>query len=93
MDGCEKFIMENQGAGLKPDQVLTKAANEAHSPGSSTVLVAHFEGQVRSFDQQCVLFSSLSNFIMLLVPIHIIGPSSVKHWRLWLSSDKKWRSV
>uniref|UniRef100_A0A0E0EX42 Protein phosphatase n=1 Tax=Oryza meridionalis TaxID=40149 RepID=A0A0E0EX42_9ORYZ len=46
MDGCKKFIMENQGAAdLKPEQVLSKAADEAHSPGSSTVLVAHFDGQ------------------------------------------------
>ncbi|KAK3157430.1 hypothetical protein QOZ80_2AG0122120 [Eleusine coracana subsp. coracana] len=47
MDGCQKCIMENQGAAdLKPEQVLSKAAEEAHSPGSSTVLVAHFDGQV-----------------------------------------------
>lgn len=46
MDGCKKFIMENQGAAdIKPEQVLSKAADEAHSPGSSTVLVAHFDGQ------------------------------------------------
>uniref|UniRef100_A0A0D9XJ28 Protein phosphatase n=1 Tax=Leersia perrieri TaxID=77586 RepID=A0A0D9XJ28_9ORYZ len=46
MDGCKKFITENQGAAdLKPEQVLSKAADEAHSPGSSTVLVAHFDGQ------------------------------------------------
>jgi hypothetical protein len=57
MDGCKKFITENQGgAGLKPDQVLRKAADKAHSPGSSTVLVAHFEGQVCSFDQLCPVF-------------------------------------
>ncbi|TVU30828.1 hypothetical protein EJB05_22472, partial [Eragrostis curvula] len=47
MDGCKKFIMENQGAAdLRPEQVLSKAADEARSPGSSTVLVAHFDGQV-----------------------------------------------
>ncbi|KAL6883391.1 hypothetical protein ACP4OV_010805 [Aristida adscensionis] len=47
MDGCQKFIMENQGASdIRPEQVLSKAAEEAHSPGSSTVLVAHFDGQV-----------------------------------------------
>ncbi|KAL5223496.1 hypothetical protein ABZP36_010135 [Zizania latifolia] len=46
MDGCKKFVMENQGAAdLKPEQVLSKAADEARSPGSSTVLVAHFDGQ------------------------------------------------
>ncbi|KQJ96601.1 probable protein phosphatase 2C 71 isoform X2 [Brachypodium distachyon] len=46
MDGCKKFIAENEGdAELKPEQVLSKAADEARSPGSSTVLVAHFDGQ------------------------------------------------
>ncbi|XP_062205108.1 probable protein phosphatase 2C 71 [Phragmites australis] len=47
MDGCKKFITEYQGAAdLRPEQVLSKAAEEAHSPGSSTVLIAHFDGQV-----------------------------------------------
>ncbi|KAG8091418.1 hypothetical protein GUJ93_ZPchr0012g19432 [Zizania palustris] len=58
MDGCKNFIMENQGAAdLKPEQVLSKAADEARSPGSSTVLVAHFDGQVCSFDQDHFLVS------------------------------------
>ncbi|XP_066387232.1 probable protein phosphatase 2C 71 [Miscanthus floridulus] len=47
MDGCKKFITEKQGApDLRPEQILSKAADEACSPGSSTVLVAHFDGQV-----------------------------------------------
>ncbi|CAL4916382.1 unnamed protein product [Urochloa decumbens] len=47
MDGCQKFITENQGASdLRPEQILSKAADEARSPGSSTVLVARFDGQV-----------------------------------------------
>nr|CAB3499813.1 unnamed protein product [Digitaria exilis] len=47
MDGCKKFITENQEASaLRPEQILSKAADEARSPGSSTVLVAHFDGQV-----------------------------------------------
>ncbi|KAM0863247.1 hypothetical protein ACQ4PT_044729 [Festuca glaucescens] len=46
MDGCKKFITDNEGeAELTPEQVLSKAANEASSPGSSTVLIAHFDGQ------------------------------------------------
>ncbi|XP_047045623.1 probable protein phosphatase 2C 71 isoform X2 [Lolium rigidum] len=46
MDGCKKIIMDNEGeAELTPEQVLSKAANEASSPGSSTVLIAHFDGQ------------------------------------------------
>uniref|UniRef100_A0A0D9VQL6 Protein phosphatase n=1 Tax=Leersia perrieri TaxID=77586 RepID=A0A0D9VQL6_9ORYZ len=47
MDGCKKVVTESQGApGMRPEEVLTKAADEARSPGSSTVLVAHFDGQV-----------------------------------------------
>jgi len=47
MDGCNKFVTENQGTSdLRPEQILSKAADEACSPGSSTVLVAHFDGQV-----------------------------------------------
>lgn len=47
MDGCKKFITENEGApDLRPERILSKAAEEACSPGSSTVLVAHFDGQV-----------------------------------------------
>jgi hypothetical protein len=50
MDGCKKIIMDNEGeAELTPEQVLSKAANEASSPGSSTVLIAHFDGQVCYF--------------------------------------------
>jgi hypothetical protein len=48
MDSCEKIITETQGApGMRTEEVLAKAADEARSPGSSTVLVAHFDGQVR----------------------------------------------
>uniref|UniRef100_A0A0E0CWJ1 Protein phosphatase n=1 Tax=Oryza meridionalis TaxID=40149 RepID=A0A0E0CWJ1_9ORYZ len=47
MDGCKKAVMESQGAPeMRPEEVLAKAADEARSPGSSTVLVAHFDGQV-----------------------------------------------
>jgi len=46
MDGCKKFVTENQGApDLRPEQILSKAVDEACSPGSCTVLVAHFDGQ------------------------------------------------
>ncbi|KAL5209037.1 hypothetical protein ABZP36_004660 [Zizania latifolia] len=46
MDSCKKVVMESQGApGMRPEEVLAKAADEARSPGSSTVLVAHFDGQ------------------------------------------------
>jgi hypothetical protein len=50
MNGCKKFITDNEGESeLTPEEVLSKAANEASSPGSSTVLVAHFDAQVCSF--------------------------------------------
>lgn len=50
MDGCKKIVIETQGApGMRTEEVLAKAADEARSPGSSTVLVAHFDGQVCSF--------------------------------------------
>ncbi|KAG2554136.1 hypothetical protein PVAP13_9KG643300 [Panicum virgatum] len=47
MDGCKKIITETQGATvMRTEEVLAKAADEARCPGSSTVLVAHFDGQV-----------------------------------------------
>ncbi|KAI4992996.1 hypothetical protein ZWY2020_007309 [Hordeum vulgare] len=47
MDSSKKIAMENQGPpGMRTEEVLAKAAVEARSPGSSTVLVAHFDGQV-----------------------------------------------
>ncbi|CAD6209973.1 unnamed protein product [Miscanthus lutarioriparius] len=47
MDGCKKIVTETQGAaGMRTEDVLAKAADEARCPGSSTVLVAHFDGQV-----------------------------------------------
>uniref|UniRef100_A0ACD5TV84 Uncharacterized protein n=1 Tax=Avena sativa TaxID=4498 RepID=A0ACD5TV84_AVESA len=47
MDSSKKIVTENQGApGMRTEEVLAMAAEEARSPGSSTVLVAHFDGQV-----------------------------------------------
>ncbi|KAK1652387.1 hypothetical protein QYE76_070192 [Lolium multiflorum] len=47
MDSSKKIVMENQGAReMRTEEVLAMAAEEAWSPGSSTVLVAHFDGQV-----------------------------------------------
>ncbi|XP_051183287.1 probable protein phosphatase 2C BIPP2C1 [Lolium perenne] len=47
MDSSKKIVMENQGAReMRTEEVLAMAAEEARSPGSSTVLVAHFDGQV-----------------------------------------------
>ncbi|KQK23174.1 probable protein phosphatase 2C BIPP2C1 [Brachypodium distachyon] len=47
MDSCKKYVMDSQGAPeMRTEEVLAMAADEAQSPGSSTVLVAHFDGQV-----------------------------------------------
>lgn len=47
MDGCHRIISSSKDAkDLTPTQVLVEAAAEARSPGSSTVLVAHFDGKV-----------------------------------------------
>nr|XP_018683511.1 PREDICTED: probable protein phosphatase 2C 71 isoform X1 [Musa acuminata subsp. malaccensis] len=44
MENCERFVSKYEGT--KPDEILTKAAAEASSPGSSTILVGYFDGQV-----------------------------------------------
>lgn len=50
MDSCHRIISATKDAqDLTPNQLLVKAAAEARSPGSSTVLVAHFDGQVHLF--------------------------------------------
>ncbi|KAJ0987370.1 hypothetical protein J5N97_005726 [Dioscorea zingiberensis] len=47
MENCERLVSEClDGLETKPDQILIRSAMEAHSPGSSTVLVAYFDGQV-----------------------------------------------
>jgi hypothetical protein len=49
MDSC-KTSVESQGASrMSTWEVLAKAADEARSPGSSTVLIARFDGQVHPF--------------------------------------------
>ncbi|WOK97622.1 putative protein phosphatase 2C BIPP2C1 [Canna indica] len=44
MDSCERLVSTYEGT--KPDEILVKSAAEASSPGSSTVLVGYFDGQV-----------------------------------------------
>ncbi|OVA03109.1 Protein phosphatase 2C (PP2C)-like domain [Macleaya cordata] len=47
MENCAKIVSECQRVPVpEPDQVLIQSAAEARSPGSSTVLVAYFDGQV-----------------------------------------------
>lgn len=51
MENCAKIVSECEGLPeTRPDQVLVKSAAEARSPGSSTVLIAYFNGQVRSYE-------------------------------------------
>ncbi|KAF8405983.1 hypothetical protein HHK36_008063 [Tetracentron sinense] len=46
MENCEKILSESKrGSITQPDQILIRSAAEANSPGSSTVLVAYFDGQ------------------------------------------------
>ncbi|KAJ4750533.1 hypothetical protein LUZ62_084938 [Rhynchospora pubera] len=47
MESCHRIVSTSDNAqDLTTNQLLVKAAAEARSPGSSTVLVAHFDGQV-----------------------------------------------
>ncbi|XP_058085410.1 probable protein phosphatase 2C 62 isoform X5 [Magnolia sinica] len=46
MDNCARLVAECQGVQrTEPDQILIQSAAEASSPGSSTILVAYFDGQ------------------------------------------------
>jgi hypothetical protein len=65
MDSCKRSV-ESQGAcGMNTWEVLAKAADETRSPGSSTVLVAHFDGQVHpSVDIWCSFFVSIGIYFL-----------------------------
>ena len=92
MDGCKKVIAESEGGSeLSPEQVLSKAAAEARSPGSSTVLVAHFDGQVCYFIKTITVL--ISPRVILIGPIIVTASSCIKYWRLGVSGDKDWRSM
>lgn len=72
MENCERYVSKYEGVpGTKPDQILTQAAVEAKSPGSSTVLVAHFDGQVcnHSASVSCQLRLACSFFFVCYVLI------------------------
>ncbi|XP_048439199.1 probable protein phosphatase 2C 71 [Pyrus x bretschneideri] len=46
MENCERFISDCKGLPLtEPEEVLIKGSSNTKSPGSSTVLVAYFDGQ------------------------------------------------
>lgn len=47
LENCEKIVLDSESVSMtKPEEVLVRSAAESQSPGSSTVLVAYFDGQV-----------------------------------------------
>ncbi|TKY71447.1 phosphatase 2C 71 [Spatholobus suberectus] len=47
MEKCENIVSNYENSSMiKPVEVITRGAAETQSPGSSSVLVAHFDGQV-----------------------------------------------
>ncbi|XP_050260397.1 probable protein phosphatase 2C 62 isoform X4 [Quercus robur] len=47
LENCEKIVLDSKSVPMtKPEEVLIRSAAESQSPGSSTVLVAYFDGQV-----------------------------------------------
>lgn len=48
MENCEKVILQSgSDSGTDPKVVLKLSVAKVESPGSSTALIAHFDGQVR----------------------------------------------
>ncbi|PON99406.1 PPM-type phosphatase domain containing protein [Trema orientale] len=46
MKNCEKIVSDCEGIPVnEPEEVLVRSVAETQSPGSSTILVAHFDGQ------------------------------------------------
>lgn len=47
MENCEMIVSDPKSAPVtKPEELLIRSTAESQSPGSSTVLVAYFDGQV-----------------------------------------------
>lgn len=47
MENCQRIVSDPKSAPVtKPEELLIRSAAESQSPGSSTVLVAYFDGQV-----------------------------------------------
>ncbi|XAR49442.1 Phosphoprotein phosphatase [Bertholletia excelsa] len=46
MDNCEKIVSDSVVPLTNPEEVISRSAREARSPGSSTILVSYFDGQV-----------------------------------------------
>lgn len=59
MENCERIVSGcGEPQGMKPDQVLVETAAKARSAGSSTALVAYFDGQVYSFKNYLIASQS-----------------------------------
>ncbi|KAM3742291.1 hypothetical protein ACB098_07G059400 [Castanea mollissima] len=51
LENCEKIVLDSESVSMtKPEEVLVRSAAESQSPGSSTVLVAYFDGQGYKID-------------------------------------------
>ncbi|KAG6711139.1 hypothetical protein I3842_05G038700 [Carya illinoinensis] len=75
MENCEKIVSDPKIAPvIKPEELLIRSAAESQSPGSSTVLVAYFDGQV----------------VHQLLQFEFTGPSCGQYWRLGIYGNKKW---
>lgn len=46
MENCAKLVEQSEGLVKSPDEILKQSAIQTQSPGSSTVLVAFFDGLV-----------------------------------------------
>lgn len=57
MEKCENIVSNYENISMtKPAEVLTRSAAETQTPGSSSLLVAYFDGQVN--DQLFLLNTS-----------------------------------
>lgn len=67
MENCKRVVSEGNGSVITtPDEALRLSVAESQSPGSSTVLVSHFDGQV--FSQIRILyFSCLGGSLVLAI--------------------------
>lgn len=47
MENCERIVSDFEGSPMNnPGEALVRSVAESKSPGSSTILVAHFDGKV-----------------------------------------------
>lgn len=57
MKNCERIVSDCESIPVnEPEEVVVRSVAETQSPGSSTILVAYFDGQVWTFFVQMTLF-------------------------------------